>query len=240
MGDEVNIGGPTSQNTWAAVRSPIWKGTGFRNVDGGNTFPNNENWSRYTEHFSSGYPKAIGNDGKLCRAFPYWKTDANVPSSPYKEGTSMGLGVNSTIEYGPGDNQTVYYYLAIGTEFAADAGGGGQIGDDVMTGYALPGSSRPPSQPVGFDMPSVRDNFLHATIKVKLKDYNTNLFTDHSIQITTAKLHDFLPDDQQVAGYPFYNTSGTLITSMVFTPGGTLTNPLWEIKSIQWPEPTPP
>jgi hypothetical protein len=237
MGDEVNIGGPTSQNTWAAVRSPIWKGTGFRNVDGGNTFPDNENWSRYTKPFSSGYPKAIGNDGMLCRAFPYWKDD--VPSA-YELGTSMGLGVNWSIDYGPGDNQTINYYLAIGTEFAIDAGSGGQIADQVMTGYYLPDGSPPSSQPVGFDMPSARDNFLHATIRVKLKDLNTNLFTDHSIQITTVKLPDFLPDDQQVAGNPYYYTSGTLIASMVFTPGGTVTNPLWEIKSIQWPEPPPP
>ena len=231
----MNIGGPTSGNTWAAVRAPIWKGTGWKEIDGTYVY---QNWSRYTEDFSSGYPEAEGVGSKLCRAFPF--KQATGYGVGYADMTSTPLGVNYTLENLPGpDARRLNYYLALGS-------GGYVAGFDlewVTIGYYLPNGGGGPSAspyPVGYDMPSMRSHLVGTTVNVKLKNPETNTFSNHSVAITLANVEDLLPDSQEkTQDNPLFSdvNVGIFIASINFTAGFPTppTYPLWEVVSITFP-----
>ena len=82
------IGSSQRYSTWAILRSPMWKGSGFR----GEVFPKNKNWSKSVtpnvngQLFSYGYPEALT---PLLRAYPFsWTGDGSIGFS-----WSTALGV---------------------------------------------------------------------------------------------------------------------------------------------------
>ena len=153
----VNIGGPTSQNTWAAVRSPMWKGTGFRGL----VIPNNKNWSREGVYvpsltrFSSGYPEAVG---PMLRAFPFLKVGT---AGVLAVSTSMSLGCDFLIIQE--DPVIVRFYLNLGL----GEGRPNEKDEKVKQGY---GSGFFPFIPgrMGYDINSARATFTGASVSVTL------------------------------------------------------------------------
>ena len=230
----VNIGGPTSGNTWAAVRAPIWKGTGWKEIGGTYEY---QNWSRFTEDFSSGYPDAEGVGSKLCRAFPFKK--ATGTGVGYADMTSTPIGVNYTIEILPGpDARRINYYLALGSGAYYYAGFDVEW---VTIGYNLPNGGDGPASspyPVGYDMPSMRSHLVGTTVNVKLKNPETNSFFNYSVAITLANVEQLLPDNQEkTVDNPYFAdvNVGIYIASINFTAGFPDPDfPLWEVVSISW------
>jgi hypothetical protein len=188
--DTVNIGGPTSQNTWAAIRSPLWKDTGYPNFtdDQYHPFPKNQNWSRHRIPFSSGYPEAIGNENPMQRAFPF-QSQTN-PYAYYSGSVSMCLGIYTERVLDEYDVPTsIYnYYLTIGT---GDLYTGIQSNvwlynrKQVTIGYPPKGPSPFAyfAHEMGFDYESVKYNFLGATVELEILDITTNTNIPYSIEI---------------------------------------------------------
>jgi len=166
----VNIGGPTSKNTWAAVRSPMWKGTGYLGngvQPGGYGVFKNKNWSRVGRYslqsdtpFSSGYPEAVS---PLLRAFPFLK---EIYPRVFALSSSMNLGC---------DYQLNYSNPYVEIEFFINVGEGEarpqpyppyDTYEDVHNGYNVYMGYSPGK--FGYDINSTRKTFLGATINVTL------------------------------------------------------------------------
>jgi hypothetical protein len=226
----VNIGGPTSGNTWAAVRCPLYKGTGFRDE----TLPANKNWSRaYQPYatqtpFSSGYPEPVT---PILRAFPFMKGFSN---SFQGRSTSMGLGVR-------------YFYIQIGTEttpyiveFFLCVGEGfvtkyfpepTKIDEGVYMGYGDFGPD-PDSGLVGYDINSTRGIMKDATIAINLKPGPTLGTVSVSKTLNTINLEKLFPDD--VSGEKYDATSGISLGQFTWpvNPTEDWVPPHWTITSV--------
>lgn len=97
MPTNVNIGG-ASGKTWASVRAPVFKGTGYS----GTSMPyQNENWKTAR---SAGYPNNVTD---LQRAFPFYKDNNSFPALS----ASTGIGLKGGyLNFGAGK----YYGITLG------------------------------------------------------------------------------------------------------------------------------
>lgn len=158
----INIGGPTSQNTWAAVRSPMWNGTGYLDE----TLPANKNWSRAWQFyapsatpFSSGYPEAVS---PMLRAFPFLKYGG---TGILWSSTSMNIGCDyKFIDSNP---TKVEWFLNVGEgEARTNSESPYQTYQEVHNGYGIYMAFTPGK--VGYDINSTRATFLGTTVSVTL------------------------------------------------------------------------
>ena len=226
----VNIGGPTSQNTWAAVRCPLYKGTGFRDQ----VLPANKNWSRANQlygaqtPFSSGYPDTVT---PLMRAFPYLKGFSNSYSGG---STSMGLGVRFFfIDVGTETTPAIVkFFLCVGegyvTKYYLDPT---KINEDVFMGYGDFGPA-PASGLVGYDINSTRGIMKDANVTVSLKPGPTLGTISVSRTLNTINLEKLFPDD--VSGGKYDATSGISLGQFTWpvNPTEDWVPPHWSITSV--------
>lgn len=221
MGDEVNIGGD-SLNTWAAVRCPLWNGTGYRDQ----ALPANENWSRVSlpYQFNSGYPKAVT---PLMRAFPFIKP---FSSGSYNS-TSMNLGVRSFFT-GVGASTTWFFYLSVGEGHATIYTSSPLvIFDEVFTGYGNYGPS-PNTGTVGYDINSTRETLKDAVIEIELTLPAPIGVVTASVTLDSVKINELLPDNVTVSGGSYDPDSGVLFAQYTFTGPADLVPPFWSITSV--------
>jgi hypothetical protein len=230
MGDEVNIGGPYYANTWAAVRCPLYKGTGYRDK----VLPANKNWSRATQPyadetpFSSGYPDAVT---PLMRAFPFIK---GFSTSYSGSSTSMGLGVRFVyVQVGDETQPTILkFFLCVGegavTKYYPEPT---KVYEYVYMGYGDYGPD-PDSGKVGYDINSTRGIMEDATVVVSLKPGPTLGTVSVSRTLSTTNLEKLFPDD--VSGGKYDDTSGILLGEYTWpiNPTEDYVPPFWSITSV--------
>jgi hypothetical protein len=221
--DSVNIG-KDSEKTWAALRSPLFKGTGYREYFP-YIVPYNSNWSEKgiipTPH-NAGYEQAIGNPNPLIRAFPF-KVFTGFGTS-----ATMCLGVHYLDRIvSPPSVPPVYQvdnFLSIGIGYFVGTEDGG------YSELVYCGSWDSADQPVqpddqGYDFHATRDTFRGAVVNLTIND-GVNPPLDFNVTIDDS----MFPDNQDadaLVGIMFYS----------FQHDGSWVEPTpyWTINSVTMP-----
>jgi hypothetical protein len=229
MGDTINIGGPSSRATWASLRAPIWKGSGYR----GEVLPKNKNWTKVvtgsninSRIFNYGYTEAVS---PLLRAFPFsWAADPGVGLS---WSTCLGLYnlqiQNPDPEADPPVPAILEFWLCLGQaqgrspRFYPD-----YAIDDVYPGYG--GLGKLAGKGTGYDINTTRDTMRGAVVNVTFQPGPFLPFETSDVVITD----ELFPDNPDWRDAPF---------SLRPLPGraiyiGTYTWPVGG-SSFDWPQP---
>ena len=213
------LGTSALNSTWAVVRSPMWKGSGYR----GMTLPANKNqWDFYNGTY-------VENLGRLTIAFPFRKANTGVDYWS----SSMCLGVNLRQIQAPNDEAdppvpAIYeFYLSHGEGRWFQFGSSSL--EQVLNGYL---SSSPLSSGIaGYDTPRTRDQYRGAVVNVTFTPGPTMTPVTTNVTITD----DLFPDN---LNWNVFGPQGILIGTYTWpVPSGGLTwdQPYWTINSLTMP-----
>lgn len=212
------IGGSLSKSTWGSLRSPMWKGSGYR----GMTLPANKN-----EHNDTN-SKYVENLGELSIAFPF----INDFTTGTYWASSMCLGLNYVMTQYPDDEADppvpaiLDFYLTHGEGIWTSLGGFEQ----VINGYSL-SSYLIASGRVGYDTLRARDQYRAAVVNITFTPGPTLSPVTTDVTITD----DLFPDDLVLPGS---GSQGIYIGTYTWpAPSGSLTwtQPYWTINSLTMP-----
>lgn len=211
------IGGSDSKSTWAVLRSPMWKGSGYR----GMTPPDNKN-----ESFShnSKYEEDLG---RLTVAFPFIKDDTSID---YWAG-SLCLGLNYVMTQSPDDEADppvpaildFYLTLGEGIYYYTDL-------EQVLNGYSWLAYLLS-SGVVGYDTLKAREQYRDGVVNITFTPGPSMSPVTTDVTITD----DLFPDNLSAlsSGSP-----GIFIGTYTWpAPSGSLTwtQPYWTINSLTMP-----
>lgn len=210
------IGGSDQYSTWAVLRSPMWKGSGYR----GETLPNNKN------SLSMHNAVYVENLGRLSVAFPF--TKISIPPSFYSA-QSMCLGLFQAQVQAPDDEAdppvpAIYdFYLSHGEGIL-------EYGNEyVLNGYAYADVT---SGLTGYDTIRTRDQYRGAVVNVTFTPGPTMTPVTTNVTVTD----DLFPDDLSFS--VFETNYGVYIGRYTWpAPSGDLTwdQPYWTINSLTMP-----
>lgn len=152
------LGTSDQYSTWAVLRSPMWKGSGYRGMPVGvNKNTGKGPYPGKTVGFNMAYEE---NLGKLSVAFPF----ATYPEVGVRYSNSMCLGVLFVYEQVPNQEEgipaIVSYYLAHGqgTYYAQN------VYEEVLNGYYYPPALS--SGTVGYDTPRTREQYRGGVVNL--------------------------------------------------------------------------
>lgn len=187
------LGGEASRRTWAAVRSPMFIGSGYRG-----TYPNNANWSTLNElQFGrppiggAGYPSGVS---ELTRAFPYQQSFTTFKQA------SVSFSLGCAWYY---DSGNIVYKLRLGrSDYQDDPSGPDEI---TNLGYFFGTEPYIQGAYVGYDTHNARERYRGATVNVTI-----NLAGGGSSTHTVTISDDLFPDELNM---DFHGADGIFITS---------------------------
>lgn len=213
------IGQSDLRSTWGTLRSPMWKGSGYRNgsmspwYDPTNTNESNLNNSSYQE-----------NLGELSVAFPFMKS---YPPHIWPKAAGMCLGVRSIFggfepsynEYGEESTVPTYvdFYLVLG-EGEMIIIGPEYYQEDILNGYSYFYGV------AGYDTLKAREQYVGGTVNLTYHPGPGNDYVTTDVTIT----NELFPDN--VAAFP-----GGSPGSPVW--GIHLGNYAWDSDAGDWPLP---
>lgn len=209
------IGSSEQYSTWACVRSPMWKGSGYR----GQTLPNNKNKSNPGNYIY------VEDLGRLAVSFPFTKDN----SATEHYANSMCLGLNYVIDqYGNDEADIPYilsFYLCHGQGIKPNSGSF----ESVVNGYAYGFS--PTNGIVGYDTPRARQQYIGGVVNVTFTPGPDLDEVTEDVTIT----EDLFPDNLT---FSVFAEPGVYIGTYTWpVPSGSLTwtQPYWTINSLTMP-----
>lgn len=222
------IGSSQMYSTWAVLRSPMWKGTGFR----GEVFPKNKNWTKSAtpningRRFSYGYPEALS---PLLRAYPFsWLGDA---SFGFAWSNCLGLYdrqiQNPDPEADPPVPAILEFWLCFGQGQARSPVFFPDFSiEEVYPGYGA--YYQPAGEGTGYDTLSAREAMRGAVVNITFQPGPSMPLETVDVTITD----DLFPDDPDWYSFP---------AGLKPLPGraiyiGTYTWPIGS-SSFDWPKP---
>ena len=147
------IGGSDRYSTWAALRSPMWKGSGYRGMPVGvNKNTGKGPYPGKTVGFNTVYEE---NLGRLSVAFPFAAYPPGSDGYTYSNSMCLGVGVYYE-QYGNSDEgipAILSFYLTHGqgSHYWTN------VFEQVLNGYWKP--PLPSTGEVGYDTPRTRDQY---------------------------------------------------------------------------------
>lgn len=217
------IGGSFSKSTWGSLRSPMWKGSGFRGQtpfwDPVNKNEHNDTNSKYVE-----------NLGELSVAFPFVESTGIADWS-----ASMCLGLRDVfIQYGSYDPENpeestpaiVDFYLALGEGYITSTSESYSY-EYVICGYSF---SWPFPGFVGYDTLKAREQYRGAVVNVTFTPGPDMSPVTTDVTITD----DLFPDN---LSFGFGSPNGIYIGTYTWpiNPSGNWDQPYWTINSFTMP-----
>lgn len=220
------LGTSALNSTWAVVRSPMWKGSGYRDMpENVNKNKGKYTYPAYTPNNNMVY---VENLGRLGVSFPFYRNQV-VGSSYWAN--SMCLGLNDVIEqYGDDATETPWifsFYLTHG-QGIQQAPYFGQSFEQVINGYTYSPSIS--TGLIGYDTPRAREQYRDAVVNVTFTPGPTMSPVTTDVTITDALFPDNLNWDGSSLGI-FIGT----YTWPVPSGGLTWDQPYWTINSLTMP-----
>jgi hypothetical protein len=218
------LGSSMRYSTWAALRSPMWKGSGYRDEAGGA----NKNMGKYNATGT-----AIGNNmvyaealGPLSVAFPFCKNQA-LPY--YYWANSMCLGLTNVVTQWGNDEYDIPFILDFYLAHGQGIWHSSDVTEQVINGYTY--SPDVTTGLIGYDTLRAREQYRDAVVNVTFTPGPTLDPVTTDVTITD----DLFPDD---LNWWVSSTQGVYIGTYEWPvphDGLTWDQPYWTINSLTMP-----
>jgi len=214
------IGSSDQYSTWAVVRSPMWKGSGYRGMPiGVNKNTGKGPYPGKTIGFNMVYEE---NLGKLSVAFPFATYD--ILGGDYSN--SMCLGVQLYYEQVPNPDEgipaIISFYLSHGQGLYFPA----NTQEEVLNGYWQPPTVSTGS--VGYDTPRTRDQYRGGIVNLTFTPVPGSAPVTMDVTITD----ELFPDNLTWTPGSFGILLGTYTWPVA---PGPWPQPYWTINSLTMP-----